>query len=92
MGKFKLGETVMTRGIVDFIIENKNRYNEVALSLARHSNGDWGSLSNEDIELNNQGLETGDRLLSSYEVDGRKIWIITEGDRSSTTILFPEEY
>lgn len=64
------------------------------LLLARHIHGDWGNLSVEDLAANELALLTGKRLLSSYNLpDGRsKIWIITEADRSVTTILLPEEY
>ncbi|MEX3968773.1 hypothetical protein AB4Y42_42805 [Paraburkholderia sp. EG286B] len=61
--------------------------------LARHIHGDWGALSAEDIAANELALLTGKRLLSSYTVsDNVKIWIITEADRSVTTILMPDEY
>jgi hypothetical protein len=64
------------------------------LLLARHIHGDWGDLSIEDATANELALLTGTRLLSSYNLpDGRsKIWVITEADRSVTTILLPEEY
>jgi hypothetical protein len=67
---------------------------EDVLLLARHIQGDWGDLSVEDLAANELALLTGKRLLSSYDLpDGRcKIWIITEADRSVTTILLPEEY
>ncbi|KVE69750.1 hypothetical protein [Burkholderia vietnamiensis] len=62
--------------------------------LARHMRGDWGDLFVDDATANELALLTGKRLLSSYILpDGRsKIWIITEADRSVTTILRPEEY
>lgn len=67
---------------------------EGVLLLARHIHGDWGDLGIEDLAANELALLTGKRLLSSYNLpDGRsKIWIITEADRSVTTILLPEEY
>ncbi|RFU47354.1 hypothetical protein [Paraburkholderia sp. DHOC27] len=67
---------------------------EGVLLLARHIHGDWGNLSIEDLAANALALLTGKRLLSSYNLpDGRsKVWIITEADRSVTTILLPEEY
>lgn len=67
---------------------------EGALLLARHVHGDWGDLGAEDLATNELALLTGNRLLSSYSLpDGRsKAWIITEADRSVTTILMPEEY
>jgi hypothetical protein len=64
------------------------------LLLARHANCDWGELSVEDLAANELALLTGRRLLSSYDLpDGQgKVWIITEADRSATTILLPDEY
>jgi hypothetical protein len=55
--------------------------------------GDWGELSDEDVKENEFSLKEGLRLLSAYQTGkGQKIWIITEADRSSTTILLPSEY
>ncbi|MBB5501049.1 hypothetical protein [Paraburkholderia sp. MM5384-R2] len=67
---------------------------EGVLLLARHIHGDWGDLSTEDLAANELAVLTGKRLLSGYNLpDGRsKVWIITEPDRSATTILLPEEY
>ena len=61
--------------------------------LKRHALCDWGDCCPEDREANNFALENGFRLFSVYHLtDGTKIWIITEADRSATTILLPEEY
>lgn len=61
--------------------------------LARHIHGDWGELPVEDIAANELALLTGNRLLSSYLIPGGdKVWLITEADRSVTTILLPSEY
>lgn len=67
---------------------------EGVLLLARHIHGDWGDLSVEDVTANELALLTGKRLLSSYDLpDGQgKVWIVTEADRSMTTILRPDEY
>lgn len=67
---------------------------EGVLLLARHIHGDWGDLPVEDLAANELALLTGKRLLSSYDLPDRrsKIWIITEADRSVTTILLAEEY
>lgn len=66
---------------------------ELFLCIRRHLAGDWGDLSNEDWRLNNQSLIRGGRLFSSYIMqNGRKLWIITEANRSATTCLLPEEY
>jgi hypothetical protein len=62
--------------------------------LARHVHGDWGDLCDEDRNENRLSLEQGFRLLSSYRTcaGDTKVWVITEADRSVTTILLPEEY
>lgn len=61
--------------------------------LARHIHGDWGELPAEDLAANELALLSGRRLLSSYAIPGgTKVWLITEADRSVTTILLPEDY
>lgn len=64
--------------------------------LRRHSSGDWGEVCVADARENERALKTGLRVLSVYEVNpcgaSRRVWIITEADRSSTTILLPSEY
>lgn len=91
--RFPLGQMVMTRGVNDLIAENEAFAKFVTQSLIRHAKGDWGDLSPEDKEENNLSLKKELRLLSAYETpDLPKIWIITEADRSVTTILFPDEY
>jgi hypothetical protein len=61
--------------------------------LRRHNGGDWGELDVHDLRENQLSLQRGFRLLSAYTLrSGTKIWIITEADRSSTTILIPDEY
>jgi hypothetical protein len=66
--------------------------------LDRHVKGDWGDLDAEDKQANDQALKQGSRLLSAYNDDRfpghgvSTLWIITEADRSATTILFPDEY
>jgi hypothetical protein len=69
----------------------------VAEYLCRHQSGDWGDLDHEDKQANDQALEEGTRIFSAYHfqpsADLRiELWVITEADRSSTTILLPEEY
>ena len=62
-------------------------------ALGRHSRGDWGELEEEDKAANDHSLKSGDRLLSAYRGEaGSRFWIITEADRSVTTILLPDEY
>jgi hypothetical protein len=91
--KFPMGILTMTRGVNNQVADNTAFAKFVWGSLKRHANGDWGNLSAEDIQENNLSLRESFRILSAYEAEGLpKIWIITEADRSSTTILFPEEY
>jgi len=90
---FPLGKLMMTRGVADLIAENKEFALLVFTSLRRHARGDWGDLDEEDKTENEYSLDRHLRLLSAYEKPPLpKIWIITEADRSVTTILFPEEY
>jgi len=90
---FPLGQTVMTRGVNDLVAENAAFAKLVTESLVRHATGDWGNFSAEDKAENDRSLKDGERLLSAYENEGLpKIWIITEADRSATTVLFPDEY
>lgn len=60
--------------------------------LARHFSGDWGTVDDEDKAANDYALEHGQRLLSAYRVGDEKMWVITEWDRSVTTVLTPDEY
>ena len=88
-----LGQLVMTRGVNDKVADGTQFAKFVTESLGRHAKGDWGDLGQEDKQENELSLKKGFRLLSAYERDGLpKIWIITEADRSVTTVLFPEEY
>lgn len=85
---FKLGEIYVTPGVMNRIPQF-----EIHEALVRHVNGDWGEVCKEDWELNDEALELGHRILSVYtSSNGVKFWIITEADRSITTILLPEEY
>jgi len=84
---------LFTRGVNDKAAEDKVFAAFVLDSLNRHGQEDWGDLSDEDKRENGLSLKEGFRLLSAYEKDGLpKIWILTEADRSATTVLFPEEY
>jgi len=86
--KFLLGQTVITRGANDELDQS-----DVLMALQRHTSGDWGDLGDEDKQANEDALKTGARLFSAYHSSkGTKFWIITEADRSATTILLPSEY
>jgi len=86
--RFQLGSIVATPGALKSV-----SHDEIICSLRRHSQGDWGELDREDVAANERALEKGGRLVSAYKtVQGTKFWIITEADRSATTILLPSEY
>ncbi len=87
-GKFALGRTVMTRNAMDTLAAE-----DVLTALRRHAAGDWGDCGQEDREENELALKEGFRLFSVYrDRAGVKFWIITEADRSATTVLLPEDY
>jgi hypothetical protein len=84
---FALGQIVATPGAMKYDAE------QLSICLMRHARGDWGDLDAEDIAANDSALQYGSRLFSSYDMpDGKKLWIITEWDRSVTTFLLPSEY
>lgn len=63
-----------------------------AVVLVRHQRGDFGTVGAEDVQSNKDAIINGSRILSAYVLGGERVWIITEADRSSTTLLLPEEY
>ena len=86
--KFSLGEVVSTAHAMAALAST-----DMQLALHRHVTGDWGEVDEQDWEANEQSLLWGDRLLSVYRSSkGVKFWIITEADRSATTVLLPEDY
>lgn len=87
-GKFPVGQVVITPGAISGLSPD-----EVFQGLIRHKTGDWGDLDEHDWKENEAAFEHGFRLFSQYSTQGgSKFWIITEWDRSVTTILLPEEY
>lgn len=87
---FPLGQLLATPGAIRAAHEAGDN---LLLYILRHAAGDWGDLSGEDMRANAEALKEGTRLLSAYHLnDDTKIWIITEWDRSATTVLLPEEY
>jgi hypothetical protein len=87
---FDLGQTVATPGAIEALQQSGV---SAASLLVRHHCGDWGDLCAEDLSENNYALSHGYRLFSSYQItEATKIWVITEADRSVTTLLLPEEY
>ena len=84
--RFPVGRTVATPGAIALGID-------LAAYMRRHHCGDWGDLCDEDKQANEDALIHGDRILSHYKLAGSKrLYIITEADRSSTCVLLPEEY
>jgi hypothetical protein len=84
-----LGRVVATPGALKLLAEAKEHPFDYP---ARHATGDWGELCAFDRRQNEIALRDGYRVLSSYDVSAERVWIITEADRSITTILLPEEY
>jgi hypothetical protein len=94
--RFSLGQIVSTRGALAVCL-----FERITCCLARHVTADWGCLDAEDARANNEALITGDRIISAYPINPAKpsegfgentLWIITEADRSVTTVLLPDEY
>lgn len=92
MTQLTLGNIVTTAGVADWVRGLRPETIGIAQAVLRHRCEDWGQVCPEDWQANDEAVKKGDRVLSAYEVCGRKIWIITEADRSVTTVLFPEEY
>ena len=91
--KFRMGKLVYTRGVADKVADDSAFSKFVLAGLQRHLKGDWGNMCADDKAENELALKEGFRLFSAYENEGLpKIWIITEADRSATTVLFPDEY
>ena len=86
--KFKTGDLFITRNAL-----LKIGFDESFIGLARHVAGDWGELTEADRKANEDALKDGSRLMSVYwSAEDAKFWIITEADRSCTTVLLPEDY
>ena len=93
MVEFKLGRTVVTAGVGLHMKEDTDFSSHVKECMDRHCDNDWGDVHHEDEGINDYAVENGDRILSVYKHENHpKIWIITEADRSATTVLFPDEY
>ncbi len=86
--KFPLGQLVVTQNALDLIPTK-----EIIVAVTRHSHGDWGDLQDEDRQENEFALAKSFRLFSVYHAsNGTKFYIITEHDRSITTVLLPSDY
>ena len=84
-----IGRVVATPGALETILDAGD---DPLGYVARHATGDWGDLCEFDRRENGLALRHGRRVLSSYAVGEGRVWVITEADRSVTTILLPEEY
>lgn len=94
--KLDLGRVVATPGVLEAVSRR-----EMFAAMVRHVRGDWGTVCPDDAKANDEALEWGGRILSAYPIDPTKpakgfgdnvFWVITEADRSATTILLPHEY
>jgi hypothetical protein len=88
MAKFRLGRIVSTPNALESITQD-----DILTAIGRHQSGDWGDVCAEDRKANDESLVDGTRILSVYQAaNGTKFWLITEADRSVTTVLLPEDY
>lgn len=89
--RFPLGRLVATPAAIEAL-----ETPEALLALVRrHASGDWGDVCDEDADANNEALRLGNRVLSAYNMVGASewsVWVITEADRSVTTVLLPSDY
>ena len=102
MKKFELGRVVATKSVSDLMKDDVIFDDFVKLSLKKYTNCDWGDTCKEDCIQNDEAIKNGERIVAKYtneeyivgKYTSKKytIWIITEWDRSVTTVLFPEEY
>jgi len=89
MALFKLGSIIATPGALELC--EQHSIDPVVL-IRRHAGGDWGDLDKDDVAANVRAIQHDLRILSSYQFNRDKVWIITEADRSSTCLLVPREY
>lgn len=90
MERFPLGRVLATPGALEALANAKLLH---TVLLARHVTGDWGDLGEEDKRANEKALQDGSRIFSRYHLPTKqRIWVITEADRSATTLLLPNEY
>ena len=87
---FPLGKLVATRGAVELLQKHEHSPFDF---VSRQWQGDWGDIDQENVKANQIALRHGNRLMSSYRLnEADKLWIITEADRTITTLLLPEDY
>ena len=99
MNLFDMGGLTLTCGVRDLMDRHGVEFTDKMLDcVRRHLSGDWGDICDEDKELNNEALrleqlgEESERLFSMYETEYCTLYVITEWDKSMTTVLLPEEY
>lgn len=85
----ELGRVVVTPAVLEHL-EHKGV--DIQSYLHRHEHGDWGDVTKNDANANLMGAIHGGRTFSAYMVAGKRVWIITEADQTSTAVLFPSEY
>jgi len=94
--KFQPGQVVATRAVADLMAESTAFSQFTQTAFARYQHCDWGDLGKDDAEMNDSAVANGDdRIFASYAHPDHsewKLWIITEWDRSATTLLFPSDY
>lgn len=89
--EIELGKVVVTANLQERL--GSKAFRLIPNIIARHSAGDWGDVSPEDAKTNDAAVKSGCRIMSVYKLkDGLEVWAITEADRSSTTLLLPEDY
>lgn len=87
--RFPLGHVVATPGALALLEQHGANVWDF---LFRHQQGDWGEIDQKDAAMNDHSADNSERTFSVYELGKDRIWIITEGDRTVTTILLPEDY
>lgn len=92
MQRFNLGRFVKTIGIDNAIKEDENYFKELIKCVEKYIQCDWGDLCDEDKQSNEDALKYGERILGAYNTSKGKVYLITEWDRSVTTLLFANEY
>jgi hypothetical protein len=85
--RFPLGQLVITRAAAARLTPE-----EIADGIIRHARGDWGDVSTDEAAENDPALHEGLRLFSAYGRGDRRSWVITEADRSATSVILPEDY
>jgi len=89
---FPTGKIVMTKNVWNALSGDTVGLGELATCIIRHRSADFGNVDNEDWNANMRAVRDGERILSSYTIGGLEVWVITNADRSVTTLLLPEDY